>query len=72
VIVGSNFSRALLAKRLTAYNILFPAGQLVGGVIMVIIAGLTYPQQSWVAFAVLIVLAAIVWLSSAKAIASAL
>jgi predicted MFS family arabinose efflux permease len=67
IIVGSPFSKSLIAKRLTAYNILFPAGQLVGGVIMVIIAGLSYPNQSWVAFGVLAFLAVIVWFSAGKA-----
>ena len=67
IIVGSPFSREVIAKKLTAYNILFPAGQLVGGIIMVIIAGLSYPNQSWVAFGVLILLAFIVWFSSGKA-----
>jgi predicted MFS family arabinose efflux permease len=67
VIVGSNFSTQLLTKRLTAYNILFPAGQLVGGVILVIITSFSYSQQSWVAFGVLALLALIVWSSSGKA-----
>jgi predicted MFS family arabinose efflux permease len=67
VIVGSNFSIKLLTKRLTAYNILFPAGQLVGGVILVFITAFSYSQQSWVAFGVLTLLAVIVWFSSAKA-----
>lgn len=67
IIVGSPLSREAIAKKLTAYNILFPAGQLTGGIIMVIIAGLSYPNQSWVAFGVLTLLALIVWFSSGKA-----
>jgi MFS family permease len=67
IIVGSNYSRDLLARKLTGYNILFPAGQLTGGIIMVIIAGLSYNIQSWVAFGVLAFLAVIVWFSSGKA-----
>jgi predicted MFS family arabinose efflux permease len=67
-IVGAGLSRGLQAKRLTTYNLVAPAGQVLGGAMMAAAAaaGWTYSQRFWLAAAVMMVAAALTWFSSAK------
>jgi MFS family permease len=67
-IVSAGLSEALQARRLTAFNVAFPAGQVAGGMLMAAAAQAkwTYDQRFYLGAAVLAVLTVVVFLTSAK------
>lgn len=68
-IVGANLSQALQAKRLTAYNLVAPVGQVLGGAMMgaAVTAGWSYSQRFYLAAAVMFLAFIVTWLSSGSA-----
>ncbi len=68
-IVGANLSQALEARRLTTYNLVAPAGQVLGGVLLGAAAatGMGFDQRFTIAGVVLLIAALITWFTSKDA-----
>ena len=66
-IVGTGLPRALEAKRMTVFSLLYPAGQVVGGALlgMAATAGWSYERRFWLGAGLMLVLFAVTWATSA-------
>jgi predicted MFS family arabinose efflux permease len=64
-IVGTRLAQEVEAKQLTTYSLMMPAGQLVGGLLLAVVAGWTFTQRFWLGAGVMAVAFVIVWLTSA-------
>lgn len=69
LVVGARLSKALEAKRMTAYSLAMPAGQVVGGIILGITAnaGWSFSDRFWIGAAVMFGAAVLTWTSSKNA-----
>lgn len=68
-IVGANLSQELEAKRLTTYNLVAPAGQVLGGVLLgaAAAAGMGFEQRFTIAGIVMLVAFLVTWFTSKAA-----
>jgi predicted MFS family arabinose efflux permease len=67
-VVGARLPKKLEAKRLTTYNLVAPVGQVLGGMLLGVVAtaGWSYTQRFWLAAAVMLVAFVVTWLTSKK------
>jgi MFS family permease len=67
-IVSAGLSQSLQAKRLTAYNLVYPIGQVLGGAIIgaFAAANASYSQRFWVSATFMLVILVLIWLTSAR------
>ncbi len=67
-VVGARLPKKLEAKRLTTYNLVAPVGQVLGGMMLGVVAtaGWSYTQRFWLAAAVMLVAFVVTWLTSKK------
>ncbi len=68
-IVGANLSQELEAKRLTTYNLVAPAGQVLGGVLLgaAAAAGMGFEQRFTIAGVVMLIAFLVTWFTSKAA-----
>jgi predicted MFS family arabinose efflux permease len=68
-VIAAGLDQGTQAKRLTTLNLVYPAGQVVGGALLAIAASasLGYSERFWIAAAFMVIGSVITWFGSAKA-----
>jgi predicted MFS family arabinose efflux permease len=65
LIAGARLSQAAEAKQMTTLQLMMPAGQVVGGVILAVATAWSFADRFWLGAVIVGVLTAIVWFTSA-------
>jgi predicted MFS family arabinose efflux permease len=63
-VVGSKLDQATEAKQMTTLQLMMPAGQLVGGLLLAVVASWTFSNRFWLGAVVVSITFAIVWFTS--------
>jgi len=63
-IVGARLSQAVEAKQLTTYSLMYPAGQLVGGLLLAALTSWSFTQRFWLGAGVMAAAFVMVWFTS--------
>jgi predicted MFS family arabinose efflux permease len=63
-IVGSKLDQATEAKQMTTLQLMMPAGQLVGGLLLAVVASWTFSNRFWLGAVVVSITFAVVWFTS--------
>ena len=65
-VVGSKLDQATEAKQMTTLQLMMPAGQLVGGLILAVVASWAFSSRFWLGAVVVSIIFAIVWFTSGE------
>ena len=65
-VVGSKLDQATEAKQMTTLQLMMPAGQLVGGLLLAVVASWSFSNRFWLGAVVVSITFAIVWFTSGE------